>query len=92
MTIMSLLNQIENDEIVLPAIHRDFVCEEEKTAKLLDSILRGYPIGLVLLWETYEGLQYRTFQRDFRLGQLHSYCDNQQRRRLRLVLDRQQCL
>ena len=45
MTIMSLLNQIENDEIVLPAIQRDFVWDEDKTAKLLDSILRGYPIG-----------------------------------------------
>lgn len=89
---MGLLNQIENDEIVLPAIQRDFVWDEEKTEKLLDSILRGYPIGLVLLWETYEDLQYRTFQRDFRPGQLYSYRDNQQRRRLKLVLDGQQRL
>lgn len=92
MSIMSLLNQIENDEIVLPAIQRDFVWDEDKTEKLLDSILRGYPIGLVLLWETYDDLQYRTFQRDFRPGQLHSYRDNQQRRRLKLVLDGQQRL
>jgi hypothetical protein len=89
---MSLLNQIENDEIVLPAIQRDFVWNEEKTEKLLDSILRGYPIGLVLLWETYEDLQYRSFQKDFRPGQLHTYRENRQRRRLKLVLDGQQRL
>lgn len=92
MTIMSLLNQIENDEVVLPAIQRDFVWDEEKTEKLLDSILRGYPIGLALLWETYEDLQYRSFVRDFRPGQLYAYRDNTHRRRLKLVLDGQQRL
>jgi hypothetical protein len=92
MTIMGLLNQIANDEIVLPAIQRDFVWDEEKTEKLLDSILRGYPVGLVLLWETYEDLQYRSFLRDFRPGQLYTYRDNKEHRRLKLVLDGQQRL
>ena len=76
MSIVGLLNEIANDEIVLPAIQRDFVWDEQKTEKLLDSILRGYPIGLVLLWETYQDLQYRGFLRDFRAGQLYAYRDN----------------
>lgn len=92
MTIMGLLNQIRNDEIVLPAIQRDFVWDEEKTEKLLDSILRGYPVGLVLLWETYEDLQFRPFIQDFRPGQLYTYRDNKARHRLKLVLDGQQRL
>ena len=62
MNIASLLNQIKSDEIVLPAIQRDFVWSEEKIETLLDSILRGYPIGIVLMWETCEDIQYRKFE------------------------------
>lgn len=46
MSIINLLNQIENDEIVLPAIQRDFVWPEDKVFRLLDSIMRGYPIRI----------------------------------------------
>jgi len=51
--ISSFITQIDNKEIVLPAIQRDFVWEEERITKLFDSIMRGYPLGIVLLWETY---------------------------------------
>lgn len=64
-TIMGLLNQISDEEIVLPAIQRDFVWTEAQTGTLLDSIMRGYPIGIALLWETYNDIQYRIFERDF---------------------------
>lgn len=92
MNIMNLLTQISRDEIVLPGIQRDFVWDERKTEKLMDSILRGYPIGLVLLWETYEDIQYRSFLKDYRPGQLYTYSDNGARRRVKLVLDGQQRL
>ena len=91
-TIMGLLNQISDEEIVLPAIQRDFVWTEAQTETLLDSIMRGYPIGIALLWETYNDIQYRIFERDFRRGTLHAYRDNLERRRLRVVLDGQQRL
>src|SRR6266545_202030 len=91
-TIMGLLNQINEEEVVLPAIQRDFIWTEPQTAKLLDSIMRGYPLGIVLLWETYSDIQYRPFVSDFRSGTLHSYSDNRQRRRIRVVLDGQQRL
>ncbi len=83
---------VSNDEVVLPAIQRDFIWEEEKAEKLFDSIMRKYPIGIALLWETYEDIQYRSFIRDFKAGQPHAYRDNTQRRRLKLVLDGQQRL
>jgi hypothetical protein len=92
MSIANILNQIRNDEIVLPAIQRDFVWSEERTAKLLDSVMRGYPIGIVLLWETYNDIQYRTFERDFRAGNAYTYHENPKHHRLRLVLDGQQRL
>ena len=59
MSISGLMEQIRREEIVLPAIQRDFVWSEEQIEKLFDSVMRGYPIGIVLLWETYDDIQYR---------------------------------
>jgi len=52
--------------------------------------MRGYPIGIALLWETYSDIQYRTFVRDYRPGTLYTYRDNPRHRKLKLVLDGQQ--
>lgn len=92
MSVINLLEQIKNEEIVLPAIQRDFVWDKEKTEKLLDSIMRGYPIGIILLWETYNDIQYRVFVKDYQSDTLHIFHDNKQQRRLKLVLDGQQRL
>ena len=92
MSILTLLNQIKTEEIVLPAIQRDFVWPSEKIFKLLDSIMRGYPIGIILLWETHNDIQYRSFAKNYEPRNVYSYCDNSQRNKLKLVLDGQQRL
>ena len=92
MSIIALLNQIKNEEIVLPAIQRDFVWPEESVLRLLDSIVRGYPIGIALLWETYNDIQYRSFVRDFRPDSDYKFYDNTKKKKLKLVLDGQQRL
>ena len=92
MSIINLLNQIKNEEIVLPAIQRDFVWPQDKVVRLLDSVMRGYPIGLCLLWETYEDIQYRAFVKDYRGGNLYTYRENTDRRKIKVVLDGQQRL
>ncbi len=92
MSIYSQLNQIKNDEIVLPGIQRDFVWSKDRILKLLDSVMRGYPIGIALLWETYNDIQYRSFVKDYRSGSLYSYNENTRRQKLKLVLDGQQRL
>jgi len=92
MSVVTLLNQIENEEIVLPAIQRDFVWPAEKIFKLLDSIMRGYPIGIILLWETYNDIQLRPFAKDYEPKSVYIYHDNSKRKRLKLVLDGQQRL
>ena len=91
-TIISLLEQIKNGEIVLPAIQRDFVWPESKIEKLLDSISRGYPIGIVFLWETYIDIQYRHFSLDYHSNERYVFHDNEKQKRLNLVLDGQQRL
>lgn len=51
-----LISEIQSGIIKIPKFQRDFVWSIEKTAKLLDSILKGYPIGTFILWQTDERL------------------------------------
>ncbi len=90
--VITLMNQITEGDIVLPGIQRDFVWDEENIARLLDSILRGYPVGIALLWETYNDIQYRPFVRDYVRGSLATYAENTKRKKIKLVLDGQQRL
>ena len=92
MSIINLLNQIKNEEVVLPAIQRDFVWPADKVLRLLDSIMRGYPVGIALLWETYLDLQYRNFNEAFHPGTIHAFKENKRKQKLKLVLDGQQRL
>jgi hypothetical protein len=91
-TIVGLLNQIETGEVVLPAIQRDFVWDTESICRLLDSVLRGYPVGICLLWDTYVDLQYRRFISDYVPEGPFVFHENTEGRHLRLVLDGQQRL
>jgi len=49
-----LISEIQKGIIKVPKFQRDFVWSIDKTAKLLDSILKGYPIGTFILWQTDE--------------------------------------
>jgi hypothetical protein len=51
-----LISEIKKGQIKVPKFQRNFVWSLEKTAKLLDSILKGYPIGTFIFWETNERL------------------------------------
>ncbi len=51
-----LINEIQKGQIKIPKFQRNFVWSLEATASLLDSILKGYPIGTFILWETNERL------------------------------------
>lgn len=50
-TIVSVLKDIEHQQLVLPAIQREFVWGEAKICALFDSLMRGYPIGGFLFWQ-----------------------------------------
>ena len=51
-----LIMDIEKGNIQIPKFQRDFVWEKKKSADLMDSILKGYPIGTFVLWKTRERL------------------------------------
>ena len=92
MSIFELINEIDNGEIVLPAIQRDFVWDENRIELLFDSIFRGYPVGIVLLWETYVQIQIRHFTKNHTPGGIYSFEENRKGHRVKLVLDGQQRL
>lgn len=50
-------NDIENGLIKIPQFQRKFVWEKEKSAKLIDSILKSYPINSFIVWQTKESLR-----------------------------------
>lgn len=79
-----LIADIERGDLKIPQFQREFVWDIAKCAKLLDSILKGYPIGSFILWRTRESLRsVRGLGRnDFptRVGESVSYVlDGQQR-------------
>ena len=53
----SLLAGIEDGRIRIPQFQRGFVWTMEKVARLIDSILKSYPIGTFVLWRTSEHLR-----------------------------------
>lgn len=53
----ALLNDIERGLIKIPQFQRDYVWSKENAAKLIDSILKGYPIGTFITWKTKEQLR-----------------------------------
>ena len=52
-----LINDIERGQIKIPQFQRDFVWDLKGSAKLLDSILKNYPIGSFIFWRTSERLR-----------------------------------
>ena len=49
--LVNLLEEVERGIIKVPEFQRDFVWNEQQMKELFDSILRGYPIGSLLLWK-----------------------------------------
>jgi len=90
---MHLLNEIKDRAIVLPDLQREFVWEPDQIRLLFDSIMRGYPFGSLLLWETrFLEVPYRDFVRDFKQTITFIPKTKLIGRPMRMVLDGQQRL
>ncbi len=56
-TFPNLLGAIEQGQIKIPQFQRDFVWTMQKSAGLIDSVVKGYPIGTFIFWRTKERLR-----------------------------------
>jgi hypothetical protein len=63
-TLNGVMAQVEAGKIVLPAMQRPFVWKDDRITKLIDSMLRGFPLGTALLWKTSTMQRFRRFQKD----------------------------
>lgn len=76
-TIKTIIQKIEEERIVLPAMQRSFVWPEEKIYNLFDSLMRDYPIGTFLFWEidkaVFDKYVFNSFIKEYKeqKGKLH---------------------
>ena len=56
-TFTGLIADIEKGQIKIPQFQREFVWDIKKSSKLMDSIIKGYPIGTFIFWKTKERLR-----------------------------------
>ncbi|RMF64786.1 MAG: DUF262 domain-containing protein, partial [Calditrichaeota bacterium] len=52
-----LFTEIDTGRIKIPQFQRDFVWDKEQTARLIDSLIKGFPIGTFIFWKTKEKLR-----------------------------------
>jgi len=52
-----LISEIATGQVKIPQFQRKFVWSVNASAKLLDSIIKGYPIGTLIYWRTNERLR-----------------------------------
>ncbi len=51
LTVNQLVEKVDSGELGLPELQRPFVWRDAKVRDLFDSMMRGYPIGFLMLWE-----------------------------------------
>lgn len=56
-TFTGLISDIEKGLIKIPQFQREFVWDIKRSSKLIDSVIKGYPIGTFILWKTNERLR-----------------------------------
>lgn len=81
-SVKEAINKINNDNNgwFLPAVQRPYVWgsrheNEQYICKLFDSILKGYPIGGLIIWNTREKIPYREFMSDYQTGDIPRLVD-----------------
>ena len=58
-TVRELVDKVQRGELTLPEMQRRYVWPATRVRDLLDSLYRGYPSGVILVWETDEEIQTR---------------------------------
>jgi len=79
MKISTILEKIDENQLFVPAFQREYVWKREDAKKLIDSLIKEYPAGTILTWETANPPE---------LKGPHEY--NEQQGAVKLILDGQQ--
>ena len=52
MKIRNILDKIDENQLFIPAFQREYVWKRDDAKQLIDSLLKDYPTGTMLTWET----------------------------------------
>ena len=52
MKISTILEKIDENQLFVPAFQREYVWKRDDAKSLLDSLIKEYPTGTMLTWET----------------------------------------
>lgn len=80
-----LLERVDDEQLILPEIQRDFVWQKRSVMMLFDSLFRGLPIGHMLVWKAKRAVTAKRFhdrklRADILLDNFYGYLlDGQQR-------------
>lgn len=75
-----LLDSIRNYDMVMPEFQREYVWNKEQAKQLMVSLVKGYPVGGLLLWKTDTPPELKNVQKlPDKLGTVQVILDGQQR-------------
>ena len=80
MKISQILDKIDENQLFVPAFQREYVWKRENAKNLIDSLIKGYPTGTMLIWETNSPPELKgSWKYDSRQGAVKIILDGQQR-------------
>jgi uncharacterized protein with ParB-like and HNH nuclease domain len=80
MQIYQILDKIDDNQLFVPAFQREYVWKREHAKKLMDSLIKDYPTGTMLTWETTRPPELKgKIHYDERMGAIKIILDGQQR-------------
>lgn len=80
MKISSLLDKIDELQLFVPAFQREYVWKRDDARSLIDSLIKEYPTGTMLTWETANPPELKgPHQYDAKQGAVRILLDGQQR-------------
>lgn len=59
-SVRELVDKVQRGELTLPEMQRRYIWPATRVRDLLDSLYRGYPSGIILVWETDEDIETRS--------------------------------
>jgi uncharacterized protein with ParB-like and HNH nuclease domain len=87
--ISNLLDKIDEYQLFVPAFQREYVWKREDAKQLVDSLIKNYPTGTMLTWETNKPPELKgKYKYDEKQGAVHILLDGQQRATTLYVLIR----
>ncbi len=80
MKISTILDKIDEKQLFVPAFQREYVWKRDDAKELIDSLIKEYPTGTLLLWETASPPELKgPHKYDEKMGAVRLILDGQQR-------------